>query len=1000
MYLVSNGFNEACKAVVRKVYGKVQIDYTDPFLDQSLVISATEQASASYPKHTSDTIVIPFAKYAALDGAWVLDGTFTLAPSEAYESVCEMGWWGSKLAGVGGAFSAPYPALTVAFFSRPIWSFKVVGDSKRVEYPVDFTVKLYGAGDVLKHTETVVGNTLVSWNKDIVAVTAVVKSVLTITKWSHVGRQAKIMEFFTSIQEVYEGEDLLEIKLTEEREISSGSLPVGNISANEISVRLSNITRKFDSNNISSPLYQLIKANRRIKAWLGVYAENIAATKVPTFTRGSVAYKQDGSQVLANVPRYEVGKFGQGVMLEEGTTNLLTYPKDFTHNVWNANLFNNWVIATRITNSGIAPDGTNTATKLIGNYVSGICNVAQIISCVPSATYTFSVWLKDVDSDSVRISISTGLNNALVTENVSGIACVGFSNWTRFSITCAVPASGVNQLECMIWNIPNTKSILAWGAQFESKPYATSFTDGTRSPEALTIPTVGILSVVEGELSIYFKAPSYTFSSGYVDIIDVCLGNAANRFLILRKNPVGDYQMYMRNGGSYSIATFIIPANTWTMLTWTWKSGGNYSLLVNGVSVLTGAYNAGDLTFDNIAFRGGIGYFDNLRISNKARTDAEILAPYQNNKPLEVDEFTTYLLPFNNSLLPVEKCMIPLGTFWSGDWEVPDDSVHAKTTGLDRLELLRKTNYNTAQVQTDKNLYQLAIDVLTNAGLIAAEYWVDTELQNSIVPYSYFASMPHREALRLIAEAALGQVYMSRDNILRIEGASFLASRVTSDLIIDGEMYFTKNNPSNTAEVANYIEVETQPLKPSVASEVYRSNSVIAIAAGATSVLTIYYNSAPCINAAAAISGGVSVVILSATYYAWGAEITIKNNNAAIQNVTLVVTATPLTVLNKERAIAQDAASITEYGKLKYTFPANPLIQSLSVAQLIANKLLASSKDSRRDTSIQWRGNPAVLLSDRVSVVDSNGQSDFHVIKQDITYAGYMRATLNGRRAT
>ncbi|SHL06496.1 hypothetical protein SAMN02745123_04048, partial [Desulforamulus aeronauticus DSM 10349] len=43
-----------------------------------------------------------------------------------------------------------------------------------------------------------------------------------------------------------------------------------------------------------------------------------------TFSRSSVAYEQDGSQVAVNQPRYEAGKFGQALMVEEGTTNLLT----------------------------------------------------------------------------------------------------------------------------------------------------------------------------------------------------------------------------------------------------------------------------------------------------------------------------------------------------------------------------------------------------------------------------------------------------------------------------------------------------------------------------------------------------------------------------------------------------------------------------------------------------------------------------------------------------
>ncbi|SHL04061.1 hypothetical protein SAMN02745123_03991, partial [Desulforamulus aeronauticus DSM 10349] len=40
------------------------------------------------------------------------------------------------------------------------------------------------------------------------------------------------------------------------------------------------------------------------------------------FTRPSIAYKQDGTQVSTNQPRYEASKFGQAVMVEQGTTNL------------------------------------------------------------------------------------------------------------------------------------------------------------------------------------------------------------------------------------------------------------------------------------------------------------------------------------------------------------------------------------------------------------------------------------------------------------------------------------------------------------------------------------------------------------------------------------------------------------------------------------------------------------------------------------------------------
>jgi len=42
------------------------------------------------------------------------------------------------------------------------------------------------------------------------------------------------------------------------------------------------------------------------------------------FTRNSVAYTSDGAQVAVNQPRFEQGKFGKAIMVEEGTTNFFT----------------------------------------------------------------------------------------------------------------------------------------------------------------------------------------------------------------------------------------------------------------------------------------------------------------------------------------------------------------------------------------------------------------------------------------------------------------------------------------------------------------------------------------------------------------------------------------------------------------------------------------------------------------------------------------------------
>lgn len=341
---------------------------------------------------------------------------------------------------------------------------------------------------------------------------------------------------------------------------------------------------------------------------------------------------------------------------------------------------------------------------------------------------------------------------------------------------------------------------------------------------------------------------------------------------------------------------------------------------------------------------------------------------------------------------------VPLGTFWSGDWSAPEDGVYAQTTGRDRLELLRKSTYSTSQVQQNKTLYDLAVAVLQDSGLKPEEYWVDPELQNYVVPYAYFELQSHREALRKIAEACLGQVYCDRNGIVRVEGPSYLANQTEAEIEITADDYFRKDNPVKWSEIANYIEVETQPLRPvDTSQEVYRSNEPVSIDAGETKTITAYYNETPCIEATASLEGApAGCVIQEATYYAWGADVKVYSQNAG--TFTLIINAKPLKVLNKERAVAKDDASITDNGLIKYTFPANPLVQTREIAQTIANKLLAYYKDPRRDVEVEWRGNPALLLGDRVKA-DRNEQNDYYVVRQELEYSGALRARLSGRRA-
>lgn len=271
MYPTTEDYRNNILADVRRLSGKAEIVYTDVFIDPSITASSPNSANPSFPEQTHDSIRDPGGKFAAFDGLWQLDEDWTLAPDTATPGM-QMGWWGKDLSDEYGHFAEPYPTLVLDHFPRPIHRLLVVGDSARGEYPVEFSVRLYDEDDSLVCSYDVHNNYNLSWSHDLGDgyVTGVARQVLTIWKWSTPGCQAKILEFFTLVKEDYTETDdeLFSVELVEERE--SGLL-LGGIVSNELVLTLRNDHRHFDVDNSRSPLFGLLKPNRRIRAWIGAH---------------------------------------------------------------------------------------------------------------------------------------------------------------------------------------------------------------------------------------------------------------------------------------------------------------------------------------------------------------------------------------------------------------------------------------------------------------------------------------------------------------------------------------------------------------------------------------------------------------------------------------------------------------------------------------------------------------------------------------------------------
>ena len=378
-----------------------------------------------------------------------------------------------------------------------------------------------------------------------------------------------------------------------------------------------------------------------------------------TFTRSSVAYLSDGTQVPANTPRFEAGKFGKAIMVEEGTTNLLNNPT-FKGESGVASCFTAYGsgVNYEIVNDGYLP---NTLSQRL-YYISptgddsqmnkGIrfrFNITGQIGDVFTITFYGKGW---EEHDNISTYWSAARQLSLEKEQLEG-------GWTKYTHIIQLTDTATTYYIRPNGNKEYSFDCLINAPQLEAKPYPTSFIDGTRSPETLTIPTAGVLNPQEGTIEFWVKksAPSRVTGNCFFATTGTKRWDAW--FDVGGKILFGLYNENSNNENSdgwlYASISGTFPLNSWQHIAITWNSSGQ-RLYYNGQ--LVGVNTSTPIDFGNTIYIGSYkstGYesntlIDDLRISNRARTDAEILAAYQSGKPLLADEWTTYKLDFDDKV--------------------------------------------------------------------------------------------------------------------------------------------------------------------------------------------------------------------------------------------------------------------------------------------------------------------------------------------------------------
>jgi hypothetical protein len=255
---------------VRRLHGKVKIVYSDPTMNEDSSVSA----SSGHGYGTSEAAIFDGRvgaayKYMSLDGSSPLDGTIAIGDED-------IGFWSDAVSDEDGVLS-PDEYITIEFpTARVVHNFSISGDDQWDNYPVDFEITCYDEADQVIQIDgqdslQVTGNSLWSWTYEpTTAVQAVKKIKYAVSKISRALAPLMITELYSSYYEDYTDSDLISITVYEEMDFTEGSIPLGNISANEVSVKIANADRRFSLGNPVSPVASLMLKNRRIEVWFGI----------------------------------------------------------------------------------------------------------------------------------------------------------------------------------------------------------------------------------------------------------------------------------------------------------------------------------------------------------------------------------------------------------------------------------------------------------------------------------------------------------------------------------------------------------------------------------------------------------------------------------------------------------------------------------------------------------------------------------------------------------
>ena len=320
---------------------------------------------------------------------------------------------------------------------------------------------------------------------------------------------------------------------------------------------------------------------------------------------------------------------------------------------------------------------------------------------------------------------------------------------------------------------------------------------------------------------------------------------------------------------------------------------------------------------------------------------------------------------------------IDAGKVYLSEWDAPQDGMTAEFKASDLLEFMRKTYYGGMYYPDGISLYDLAVNVLTDADLpLNNDGSVKWKIDESLKDIYTVAPLPidtHANCLQLIANAGECVIYQDRQGVLVIEHYVY----TETDYSIDYSNSYSKSNIALSKPIKDVSIGFYQYLVATESTELYKGTMNIS---GTKELIVTYSESAA--NVSATVSGGT---LQSATYYTNACKLTIN----ASGTVTITVTGKSL-----ESAKTEIFVNNAESGETISVD--NMLITNLDRANVLG-EWVRSYYNNRMTLSSSWRADPRLDVLDIVDNENDYGTSKVLMTEVKYDYNGAFKGSGEGK---